>query len=138
MLLLLSLPNPHFQTFNNISRHQQHDVVWLLHSMHKYLDCIQLSTEDINTTNRFVLEMISNPVPIDVLWPITSLLDQDSSKYSLFPQLNQALQNTEARIKNNSCSSPPKRLGETFSSFFKLLPWALNPDALRLLPGLYN
>jgi hypothetical protein len=73
-----------------------------------YLDSIQLSTEDINTPDRFVFEMISNPVSVDVLGPVSSLLDQGSSEYSFLPQLNQALQNTKARIKNNSFSSSPQ------------------------------
>mmetsp|Transcript_74245 Transcript_74245/g.214629 ORF Transcript_74245/g.214629 Transcript_74245/m.214629 type:complete len:82 (-) Transcript_74245:109-354(-) len=81
--------------------------------MHIYLDAIQLSTEDINTTDRFVLEMISNSVSVDVLWPVTSLLDQGSSEYSFLSQLNQSLQNTKARIKNNSFPSSPKRPRKT-------------------------
>ena len=118
----------------SIGRHYHHHVVWFLHRVEMKGNPIQLSFQCISTTNLLVPKVLLDSFPRDILWPISSFLDQSMRIDSTLLKIHKRLQNTKATVKNKHFSCSMNRFCESQQSpccltlVIMLLPPPTEPD----------
>ena len=98
-----------------ICAHGHHYIIWLLECMDVEGNSIIGALDCIHISNLFVIEVLDDLVSWDMLGPVASFLDENSTKQSLLLQLNNRFQH-RIRCREQTLYPCPKQLSSAVAT----------------------
>ena len=84
-----------------IRGHERHEAIRFFHGIDMKQDIDKCHCPEVGITHVFVLEMGFDGVTLYIFGPLSPLFDQSTGKYSLLPQLNGPLENTNPAVEDH-------------------------------------